>query len=68
MVITKPDTVQTDGLRDSSDTVRFEVAVGETVMVDELPVQVWSPGFGAVIVCGVKVEIGKVWVTGAAAP
>jgi hypothetical protein len=50
MVITKPETVQTAGLSETRETVRPELAVGETVTVDELPPQVWFPGFGAVIV------------------
>jgi hypothetical protein len=40
MVITNPETVQTEGVSDVSETVRFEVAVGDTVIVDELPDQV----------------------------
>ncbi len=68
MVITKPETVQTAGFSETRETVRPDVAVGETVTVDELPPQVWLPGFGAVMVWAVKVEIGKVWVTEVAAP
>ena len=68
MVTTKPETVQTAGLSETRETVSPELAVGDTVTVDELPPQVWLPGFGAVIVCAVNVEIGKVWVTEVAAP
>ena len=67
IVTTKPETVQTEGLCEIIVTVRFEVAVGERVNVDGVPVYVFDPGFGAVIVCGVRFDIGKVCVTGVAA-
>jgi hypothetical protein len=58
-------TLQTEGVKDVSTTVRFDEAVAlDANGVEE---KVLSAGFANVIVCPVFASIGNVWVTGVAA-